>query len=176
MKSKAGWLALTNDFICYSRFNEEVELTGTLAAIHDAASGVSGRSRSSSWMMRQRTRRRDHVSGRCEGDPNQSTPDCSCAERRRTRCAGRYCFFVDADTRINRTHVNGGMAALEGGYAGGSALVAIDGFVPIWGRMLLRGFSSVYFGLNLGAGAFLFHYSSELRCHWWIRRAVLCHW
>jgi hypothetical protein len=34
--------------------------------------------------------------------------------------------------------------------------VAMDGFVPIWGRMLLRGFSSVYFGLNLGAGAFLF--------------------
>jgi hypothetical protein len=32
----------------------------------------------------------------------------------------------------------------------------MDGFVPIWGRMLLRGFSSVYFGLNLGAGAFLF--------------------
>ena len=32
----------------------------------------------------------------------------------------------------------------------------MDGFVPFWGRMLLRGFSSVYFGLNLGAGAFLF--------------------
>jgi len=32
----------------------------------------------------------------------------------------------------------------------------MDGFIPIWGRMLLRGFSSVYFGLNLGAGAFLF--------------------
>jgi hypothetical protein len=32
----------------------------------------------------------------------------------------------------------------------------MDGFVPIWGRMLLRGFSLVYFGLNLGAGAFLF--------------------
>jgi glycosyltransferase involved in cell wall biosynthesis len=69
---------------------------------------------------------------------------------------GDYLFFVDADTRISRAHINGGLAALEGGYAGGSARVAMDGFVPIWGRMLLRGFSSLYFGLNLGAGAFLF--------------------
>src|SRR5437868_1930837 len=69
---------------------------------------------------------------------------------------GEYLFFVDADTRINRVHVIDAMAAMEAGYAGGSARVAMDGFVPIWGRMLLRGFSSVYFGLNLGAGAFLF--------------------
>jgi glycosyltransferase involved in cell wall biosynthesis len=69
---------------------------------------------------------------------------------------GEYLFFVDADTRINRAHVSGGLAALEAGNAGGGARVAMDGFVPFWGRMLLRGFSSVYFGLNLGAGAFLF--------------------
>jgi len=69
---------------------------------------------------------------------------------------GEYLFFIDADTRINRGHVSEGIAALEGGYTGGSARVAMDGFVPFWGRMLLRGFSSVYFGLNLGAGAFLF--------------------
>ena len=69
---------------------------------------------------------------------------------------GEYLFFIDADTRIDRAHVSGGIAALESGYAGGSARVEMDGFVPIWGRMLLRGFSSLYFGLNLGAGAFLF--------------------
>jgi glycosyltransferase involved in cell wall biosynthesis len=69
---------------------------------------------------------------------------------------GDYLFFVDADTRISRAHINGGLAALESGYAGGSARVAMDGFVPIWGRMLLGGFSFLYFGLNLGAGAFLF--------------------
>ena len=45
---------------------------------------------------------------------------------------------------------------MEAGYAGGSARVNMDGLIPIWGRMLLLGFSSVYFGLNLGAGAFLF--------------------
>ena len=69
---------------------------------------------------------------------------------------GEYLFFIDADTRINRAHVSGGIAALEAGYAGGGARVAMDGFIPIWGRILLRGFSAVYFGLNLGAGAFLF--------------------
>jgi len=69
---------------------------------------------------------------------------------------GKYLFFVDADTRIIRAHVDRGIAALEAGYAGGSARVAMDGTIPVWGRLLLRGFSSVYFGLNLGAGAFLF--------------------
>ena len=69
---------------------------------------------------------------------------------------GEYLFFIDADTRINRAHVSEAIAAMEAGYAGGSARVNMDGSIPIWGRMLLLGFSSVYFGLNLGAGAFLF--------------------
>ena len=69
---------------------------------------------------------------------------------------GEYLFFIDADTRINASHITEAIAALEAGHAGGSARVAMDGFVPIWGRMLLHGFSSVYFGMNLGAGAFLF--------------------
>src|SRR5436309_7594223 len=69
---------------------------------------------------------------------------------------GEYLFFVDADTRINRAHVIDAIAAMDAGYAGGSARVAMDGFVPMWGRFLLRGFSGLYFGLNLGAGAFLF--------------------
>jgi glycosyltransferase involved in cell wall biosynthesis len=69
---------------------------------------------------------------------------------------GEYLFFIDADTRIHKAHVSGAINALEAGYSGGSAWVAMDGFVPIWGRMLWRGLSVVYFGLNLGAGAFLF--------------------
>src|SRR5438876_11536706 len=69
---------------------------------------------------------------------------------------GEYLFFIDADTRISREHVSEGIAALEAGYAGGSARVAMDGVVPGWGRVLLRAFSVLYFGLNLGAGAFLF--------------------
>lgn len=69
---------------------------------------------------------------------------------------GKYLLFVDADTRIHQTHVSGAIDALETGSSGGSAWVAMDGLVPIWGRMLWRGLSVIYFGLNLGAGAFLF--------------------
>ena len=69
---------------------------------------------------------------------------------------GQYLFFVDADTRIGEAHVVEGIAALEAGYAGGSARAVMNGFIPLWGRIFLRVFSSLYFGLNLGAGAFLF--------------------
>jgi glycosyltransferase involved in cell wall biosynthesis len=69
---------------------------------------------------------------------------------------GRTLFFVDADTRISPSHVTDALAALSQSYAGGSARVRPDGFVPVWGRVFVRAFSSVYFGLNFGAGAFLF--------------------
>jgi glycosyltransferase involved in cell wall biosynthesis len=69
---------------------------------------------------------------------------------------GEYLFFVDADTRINPTHVTEAIAALAAGYAGGSARVLMDGTIPTWGRVLLHVFGTLYFGLNLGAGAFLF--------------------
>ena len=69
---------------------------------------------------------------------------------------GQYLFFVDADTRINGTHITEAIAALEIGYTGGSARVTIDGRIPLWGRVLIRTFCTLYFGLNLGAGAFLF--------------------
>jgi len=137
--------------------NEELELPATLDAIHAAAQGViepyeiivvddastdaTAEIASHAGAKVIRINRRQIAAARNSG----------------ARAAqGEYLFFVDADTRISREHVSEGIAALEAGYAGGSARVAMDGFVPVWGRMLLRGFSSVYFGLNLGAGAFLF--------------------
>src|SRR5204863_356532 len=36
---------------------------------------------------------------------------------------GDVLFFVDADTRINQAHVDGAMAALQGGFSGGGARV-----------------------------------------------------
>ena len=138
-------------------YNEEHELSDTLAAIREAASGaiqpyeiivVDDASTDATPEIASRAgakvipiHRRQIAAARNAGGRGAQ---------------GEYLFFVDADTRINRAHVSGGIAALEGGYPGGSARVAMDGFVPIWGRVLLRAFSSVYFGLNLGAGAFLF--------------------
>jgi len=69
---------------------------------------------------------------------------------------GDVLFFVDADTRISRAHVDGAIDALNAGYAGGSARVVTDGTIPLWGRVLMKTFCAVYFASNLGVGAFLF--------------------
>jgi glycosyltransferase involved in cell wall biosynthesis len=138
-------------------YNEELELSATIAAIRDAASGAAQP---------------------CEvivvdDASTDATPEIAShagakvirINRRQIAAArnagaraaqGEYLFFVDADTRINRTHIVEAVAALKGGYAGGSARVAVDGFVPLWGRVFVRLFCSLYFGFNLGAGAFLF--------------------
>jgi glycosyltransferase involved in cell wall biosynthesis len=138
-------------------YNEEHELSNTLTAIREAASGTT----------------QPYEIIVVDDASTDATPQIASAagakvipiNRRQIAAArnagaraaqGEHLFFVDADTRINRAHVSGGIAVLEDGNAGGGARVAMDGFIPFWGRMLLRGFSSVYFGLNLGAGAFLF--------------------
>jgi len=138
-------------------YNEEHELSDTLAAIRDAASEAA---------QPYEIIVVDDAS--TDGTPTIASNagakvipinrrQIAASRNAGARAAqGEYLFFIDADTRINRVHVNKGVAALEAGYTGGSARVAMDGFVPIWGRLLLRGSSSVYFGLNLGAGAFLF--------------------
>jgi glycosyltransferase involved in cell wall biosynthesis len=137
--------------------NEEFELSSTLAAIHAAASSAAQR----------------HEIIVVDDASTDATPEIAAQagakviriNRRQIAAArnaggraalGEYFFFVDADTRINRVQVIAAIAALDAGYAGGSARVAMDGVVPLWGRILLRGFSVLYFGLNLGAGAFLF--------------------
>jgi glycosyltransferase involved in cell wall biosynthesis len=138
-------------------YNEEHELSGTLAAILAAASGAGA----------------PYEIIVVDDASTDATPDIASSagakvlqiNRRQIAAArnagaraaqGEYLFFIDADTRINRAHITGAIATMEAGYAGGSARVNMDGLIPIWGRMLLLGFSSVYFGLNLGAGAFLF--------------------
>ncbi len=137
--------------------NEELELPATLAAIHaavmdfaqpyqiivvdDASTDATSEIAMRAGAKVVRIERRQIAAARNAGGQ---------------AAQGEYLFFVDADTRIKQTHITEAIAALNAGYAGGSARVAMDGFIPLWGRMLLRGFSSVYFGLNLGAGAFLF--------------------
>jgi glycosyltransferase involved in cell wall biosynthesis len=138
-------------------YNEETELPCTLAAIRAAASDVAqpfeiivvddASTDATPEIAEQAGARVVSIHRR----------QIAAARNAGTRAArGEYLFFVDADTRIKQTHITEAMAALEAGYAGGSARVLMDGFVPLWGRILLRLFSVLYFGLNLGAGAFLF--------------------
>jgi len=137
--------------------NEEFELSSTLEAIRAAASGVSqpfeiivvddASTDATSKIAEQAGARVVSIHRR----------QIAAARNAGAHAArGEYLFFVDADTRINPTHVTEAIAALEAGYTGGSARVLMDGFVPLWGRIFLRAFSFLYFGLNLGAGAFLF--------------------
>jgi len=137
--------------------NEEFELSSTLEAIRAAASGVSqpfeiivvddASTDATSKIAEQAGARVVSIHRR----------QIAAARNAGAHAArGEYLFFVDADTRINPTHVTEAIAALEAGYTGGSARVLMDGFVPLWGRVFLRAFSVLYFGLNLGAGAFLF--------------------
>ena len=69
---------------------------------------------------------------------------------------GEIFFFVDADTHISAEHVTAALQALENGCSGGSARVALDAEVPLWVRVFLRTFATIYFAANLGVGAFMF--------------------
>ena len=137
--------------------NEEFELSSTLAAIHGAAS-IAAQRYEIVVVDDASTDATPEIAAQGGAKVIRiSRRQIAAARNAGARAAqGEYLFFVDADTRINALHITQAIAALEGGYAGGSARVAIDGVVPLWGRVLLRAFSVLYFGLNLGAGAFLF--------------------
>jgi GT2 family glycosyltransferase len=138
-------------------YNEELELTSTLEAIRAAASGAA-----LPWEIIV-----------VDDASTDATPEIAeqagarvvSIHRRQIAAArnagaraaqGEYLFFVDADTRINQTHVTEAMTLLEAGYTGGGARGVMGGFIPLWSRILLHAFCTLYFGLNLGAGAFLF--------------------
>jgi glycosyltransferase involved in cell wall biosynthesis len=137
--------------------NEELELPATLRAIH-AAGCSGGQSYQIIVVDDASTDATPEIASRAGAKVVHIDRRQIAAARNAGAHAaqGEYLFFVDADTRITRTHVIEAIAALKAGCAGGSARVALDGSIPIWGRVLLHGFGTLYFGLNLGAGAFLF--------------------
>src|SRR5213079_1606915 len=138
-------------------YNEETELPSTLGAIRAATSGLS---QSVEIIVVD-----DASTDATPEIAEQASARVVSIDRRQIGAArnagaraarGEFLFFVDADTRINKTHVTEAMALLEVGYTGGSARGVMDGFIPLWSRVLLHAFCTLYFGLNLGAGAFLF--------------------
>src|SRR2546421_11631539 len=138
-------------------YNEETELPSTLGAIRAATSGLSqpveiivvdDASTDATAEIAEQT---------CARVVSIHRRQIAAARNAGARAAqGEYLFFVDADTRINQTHVTEAMILLEAGYTGGGARGVMDGFIPLWSRILLHAFCTLYFGLNLGAGAFLF--------------------
>jgi len=138
-------------------YNEELELLSTIASIRVAASGVNqpyeiivvddASTDATAKLAAQAGARVISINRR----------QIAAARNAGARAArGEKLFFVDADTRLTPKHIYEGVAALEAGYAGGGARVIMDGAIPLWGRIFVRAFCTVYFALNLGAGAFLF--------------------
>jgi glycosyltransferase involved in cell wall biosynthesis len=136
-------------------YNEEAELPGTLRALHSAATGYEfeivlvndGSADATAAIGEQLGARVISIERR----------QIAAARNAGARAArGDIFIFVDADTRIGPEHVRGAMHALENGFAGGGSRLDFDGEIPLWGKVMFHVFSTLYFGLNLGAGAFLF--------------------
>jgi glycosyltransferase involved in cell wall biosynthesis len=138
-------------------YNEEAELSSTLAAIRAAVAGA-GQPYEIVVVDDASTDATPEIAGQIGARVvSIHRRQIAAARNAGVRAAqGEYLFFVDADTRISQAHVVEGIAALEAGYAGGSARAMMNGFIPLWGRIFVRVFCALYFGLNLGAGAFLF--------------------
>ena len=138
-------------------YNEELELPSTLSAIHAAAAmnaepyeiivvndastdatatlAATGGARLLTIHRRQIAAARNAGARQAQGD---------------------VLFFVDADTRIAPQHVSAALTALRNGCVGGGARMEINEEIPPWARIFVYVFGGLYFGANLGAGAFLF--------------------
>jgi glycosyltransferase involved in cell wall biosynthesis len=136
-------------------YNEEAELPQTLGAIRSAAAGYE----------HEIVLVNDGSTDATGAIGEEFGARVISIERRQIAAArnagvkaarGDVFIFVDADTRIGSEHVRGAMDALENGFAGGGSYLAFDGEIPPWGKVMFHVFSTLYFGLNLGAGAFLF--------------------
>ena len=136
-------------------YNEEAELPGTLRAIRSAAAGYEHEI----VLVNDGSTDATGAIGEEFGARVISIKRRQIAAARNAGAAaarGNVFIFVDADTRIGPEHVRGAVEALENGCAGGGAWLATDREIPRWGRIFFRVFTILYFGLNLGAGAFLF--------------------
>lgn len=139
-------------------YNEELEIGSTIAAIRSAATSATKESYEIVVANDASTDATGEVAASAGATViSIDRRQIAAARNAGARSAqGQILFFVDADTRINRTHIVDALAALESGCTGGGARIIPDGLVPLWGRIFVRAFCSVYFGLNFGAGAFLF--------------------
>jgi glycosyltransferase involved in cell wall biosynthesis len=138
-------------------YNEELELSSTIAAIRASASRAAQPYEIIVVDDASTDSTREVATAAGAQVVSISQRHIAAARNAGARAArGDYLFFIDADTRINRAHVTEPIAALKAGFAGGSARVTMHGFTPLWGRIFVRTFCALYFGFNLGAGAFLF--------------------
>lgn len=146
-------------------YNEELELPATIRAIHNSAKVRSANGRIRGGEQYEIIVVDDGSTDTTAKVARDADAKVVSINRRQIAAArnaganharGDILFFVDADTRINKKHVTGAIAALEEGCTGGGARIVVGGAIPFWARVFTRAFCALYFALNLGAGAFLF--------------------
>ena len=49
---------------------------------------------------------------------------------------GQMLFFVDADTQVNERAISAALRAVRSGAAGGGCIPALEGAIPLWGRII----------------------------------------
>jgi glycosyltransferase involved in cell wall biosynthesis len=136
-------------------YNEEFELPATLAAIRDAAQDRQYEIIVVDDASTDRTVEIAKDAGALVVPINRR--QIAAARNAGAHAArGEVFFFVDADTRIRKEHVDLALDALTNGFSGGGALIQTDRDVPLWGRVFLKIFCAAYFAGKLAAGAFLF--------------------
>ena len=137
--------------------NEERLLGRTLVAIHDAAAGIGqphevivvddASEDLTSAVAAQHGARIERVEYR---------------QISRTRNAGARIasgdplIFVDADTVISSRVLHGTLEAIQRGAVGGGARLTVDGWIPLYGRMLLAITGVVMRTADLIAGCYFF--------------------
>jgi len=137
--------------------NEEHLLGRTLVAIHDAAAGIGqpyevivvddASVDLTSVVAAQHAARIERVEYR---------------QISRTRNAGARIasgdplIFVDADTVISSRVLRGTLEALQRGAVAGGAMITVDGWIPLYGRVLLKITCVVMRAADLIAGCYFF--------------------
>src|SRR5256885_12112386 len=120
-------------------YNEEHELSDTLAAIREAAAGAT-----QPYEIIVVDDASTDATPKIASDAGAKVVPINRRQIAASRNAGaraaqgEYLFFIDADTRINQNHVTEAMILLEAGYTGGGARGAMDGFIPFWRRLLVQ--------------------------------------
>ena len=69
---------------------------------------------------------------------------------------GQMLVWVDADTQVPREALRQAVRAIEGGAVGGGAGVSMDGWVPVYARVMLWLMLRLFRMLRLTGGCFLF--------------------
>jgi glycosyltransferase involved in cell wall biosynthesis len=137
--------------------NEERLLGRTLAAIHDAAAGIG-----QPYEVIVVDDASEDLTSAVAAQHGARIERVEYRQISRTRNAGARIasgdplIFVDADTVISSRVLHGTLEAIQRGAVGGGARLTVDGWIPLYGRMLLTITGVVMRTADLIAGCYFF--------------------